>query len=384
MASNMQLAEHVWKQHASNINHGFVNSVIVDSVAENAIGSDGLALIAERFQSVLVLNYVSKKYSPALRSMIQAPVKIKNRGSLPTMIYPVANTDGHEKLTLTKPKSKTVSKKDKVARPPNAFILYRQHHHPIVKSQNPDLHNNQICKSLVRSLNMTTADSSVAIMLGQQWQNEAADVKAQFKSMAEDIKKEHLSAHPNYQYQPRKPAEKKRRMTRRKAEILNAQAKSSNNPTDTATAPAFEKTPTGNVVFTLGDDSIEDDATLMVMLQKHNEDLIAFTTHYDETAAPVLFHERSEEAQNDASFYGNMLNFDEMFTTEYGPNDLLPFDTAMLATVRAADEPTHEVAFDHKSTQLQNAELARELAQFSTLWTPSLSNQEMPSFGDIF
>ncbi|KAI4284148.1 MAG: hypothetical protein L6R38_001646 [Xanthoria sp. 2 TBL-2021] len=346
----MQLAEHVWKQHASNINHGFVNSVIVDSVAENAIGSDGLALIAERFQS-----------------MIQAPVKIKNRGSLPTMIYPVANTDGHEKLTLTKPKSKTVSKKDKVARPPNAFILYRQHHHPIVKSQNPDLHNNQI-----------------SIMLGQQWQNEAADVKAQFKSMAEDIKKEHLSAHPNYQYQPRKPAEKKRRMTRRKAEILNAQAKSSNNPTDTATAPAFEKTPTGNVVFTLGDDSIEDDATLMVMLQKHNEDLIAFTTHYDETAAPVLFHERSEEAQNDASFYGNMLNFDEMFTTEYGPNDLLPFDTAMLATVRAADEPTHEVAFDHKSTQLQNAELARELAQFSTLWTPSLSNQEMPSFGDIF
>ena len=50
MASNMQLAEHVWKQHASNINHGFVDCVVVDPIVENAIGSDGVALIAERFQ----------------------------------------------------------------------------------------------------------------------------------------------------------------------------------------------------------------------------------------------------------------------------------------------------------------------------------------------
>ncbi|KAL8772022.1 MAG: hypothetical protein Q9209_002687 [Squamulea sp. 1 TL-2023] len=368
MSSNIQLAEHVWKQHASNINHGFVNNVVVDSVVENTIGSDGLALIAERFQSVRSLrNSHGKQNLSALRSMIQAPVKIKSRGSLPTVIYPASNPDGHEKITPIEPKSKIKSKKDKIARPPNAFILYRQHHHPIVKSQNPDLHNNQI-----------------SIMLGQQWQNEVADVKAQFKSMAEDIKKKHLSAHPNYQYQPRKPAEKKRRMTRRKAEKLSAQAHSLIVPNDIATVPEFEKTPTGNAVFTLGDDSMDDDATLMAMVKKHNEDLMAFTNHYDETAAPVLYHERSEEAQNDASFYSNMLNFDEMYATEYGVNDLLPFDTAMLATVSAVDDPTHEVAFDHKSTQRQNAELARELSQFSTLWTPSLANYENLAFGDIF
>lgn len=230
---------------------------------------------------------------------------------------------------------------------------------------------------------MIIADPTAAIMLGQQWQNEAADIKARFKSMAEEIKKEHLSAHPNYQYQPRKPAEKKRRMTRRKMEKLRTQATSSNNPTDTAAVPGFEKTPTGNAVFTLGDDSIEDDATLMAMVQKHNEDFMASTTHYDESAAPVLYHERSEEAQNDASFYSNMLNFDEMFATEYGVNDLLPFDSAMLATVRAADEPTHEVAFDYKLAQRQNAEFTREMSQFSTLWTPSSLDHEMPSFGDI-
>jgi len=33
----------------------------------------------------------------------------------------------------------------RVARPPNAFILYRQKHHPVVKAAHPDMHNNQIC-----------------------------------------------------------------------------------------------------------------------------------------------------------------------------------------------------------------------------------------------
>lgn len=37
-------------------------------------------------------------------------------------------------------------KLDKIPRPPNAFILYRQHYHPIIKAQNPQLHNNDICK----------------------------------------------------------------------------------------------------------------------------------------------------------------------------------------------------------------------------------------------
>lgn len=36
--------------------------------------------------------------------------------------------------------------KNKVPRPPNAFILYRKDWHPIVVAQNPGLHNNAICK----------------------------------------------------------------------------------------------------------------------------------------------------------------------------------------------------------------------------------------------
>ena len=62
-------------------------------------------------------------------------------------IMPSRHEQGHDELILgaRDPKVKTV-KTPKVARPPNAFILYRQHHHPLLKSQHPDLHNNQICK----------------------------------------------------------------------------------------------------------------------------------------------------------------------------------------------------------------------------------------------
>jgi HMG (high mobility group) box len=33
----------------------------------------------------------------------------------------------------------------KIPRPPNAFILYRRSHHPIVKQAHPEMHNNDIC-----------------------------------------------------------------------------------------------------------------------------------------------------------------------------------------------------------------------------------------------
>ena len=43
-----------------------------------------------------------------------------------------------------------------------------------------------------------------------------------WKRKAEEVKVKHAKDHPDYQYQPRKPAEKKRRMTKRKAEDIAA------------------------------------------------------------------------------------------------------------------------------------------------------------------
>jgi hypothetical protein len=59
--------------------------------------------------------------------------------SIPTVATPasVSSADTHGRKS-----------KAKVPRPPNSFILYRQHYHPIIKEQIPGIANNDICKSL--------------------------------------------------------------------------------------------------------------------------------------------------------------------------------------------------------------------------------------------
>jgi hypothetical protein len=109
---------------------------------------------------------------------------------------------------LTQPPKKT-----KVARPPNAFILYRSHYHPILLEQRPDLMNNEI-----------------SVMLGKQWRNEPGEVRAEWKVKADKIKKQHAIDNPGYQYAPRKPSEKKRRMTARKLQKLRATRRASGSP----------------------------------------------------------------------------------------------------------------------------------------------------------
>lgn len=97
------------------------------------------------------------------------------------------------------PPMRLPGKKSKVPRPPNAFILYRQSNHPTLKAELPALTNNQI-----------------SVILGKQWKAESEEVKDRFRVMAELLKAKHAAENPGYQYAPRKPSEKKRRMTARK------------------------------------------------------------------------------------------------------------------------------------------------------------------------
>ena len=64
------------------------------------------------------------------------------------------------------------------------------------------------------------------------WHDEPESVKQIFKDQANELKRQHARNHPGYQYQPRKPGEKKRRMSKRKAMALAAQNES--NPHATA------------------------------------------------------------------------------------------------------------------------------------------------------
>lgn len=120
-----------------------------------------------------------------------------------------------------------------------------------------------------------------AIILGRQWNNEDEATKDEWRLKADDFKKQHAIIYPSYQYHPRKPSEKKRRVTRRKSEAA-------------AIVPDFETNNAGNLVMTLDDDL--DDATFEAMHHNYNTTLPA-----NPLAAPtlgsVLFSGHTEESQ---------------------------------------------------------------------------------------
>lgn len=131
----------------------------------------------------------------------------------------------------------------KVPRPPNAFILYRKHFHPILKDQNPHLHNNEI-----------------SVILGKKWNNEAEDVKSEYRIRADKIKKKHAIDNPGYQYAPRKPSEKKRRMTARKL----AQLKASDTENSMPNASTDSPTPSATELIGVTVPSAQETAVTMV------------------------------------------------------------------------------------------------------------------------
>lgn len=155
-----------------------------------------------------------------------------------------------------------------------------------------------------------------AIILGKQWRSEDTAIKALYKRQADELKKRHMEEHPDYQYQPRKPTEKKRRMTRRKAEALSnrddslgsASTQLVSAPMETPLPyelspvfPVFEKTPAGNSVITFGSDDF-DDQTFETLIKEFNESVTAAHPR-----APVnnmvVYSQRTEEAQEDFTFH---------------------------------------------------------------------------------
>ena len=63
-----------------------------------------------------------------------------------------------------------------------------------------------------------------AKIIGKKWKDESEDVKDAYKRKAEAAKRQHLADNPGYHYQPRKPSEKKKRVTKNKLAKLAAKA----------------------------------------------------------------------------------------------------------------------------------------------------------------
>ena len=284
-----------------------------------------------------------------------------NNGNL--LIKPLTKPLGHNLVSNNGPSVPRATKnvggrnwRGKLPRPPNSFILYRQHHHPLMKAKNPSFHNNQICKSW-HFLNASVLIWP-ALILGKQWRDESEEVKDRFKALAEELKKQHLRDHPDYQYQPRKPTEKKRRMTRRRAEALAMSGESSaitevqamdgepstasddsalnggpstiaandalailqsindGSNTDYAASvqpepfdfelPELETTYNGNIILNLGDQGLDSDI-LEAMLESTNGSAAPAALiqghRFPDLGTAALFNEPTQEAQDEYNFY---------------------------------------------------------------------------------
>ncbi|KAJ8066981.1 hypothetical protein OCU04_004360 [Sclerotinia nivalis] len=93
---------------------------------------------------------------------------------------PISDTAVTEQVCLCQPDPK-------IPRPRNAFILYRQHYQAQVVAQHPGLANPEISK-----------------IIGEQWREQAPNVKEEWKRLAEEEKQRHQRQYPNYRYQPRR------------------------------------------------------------------------------------------------------------------------------------------------------------------------------------
>ncbi|CAG8494255.1 16049_t:CDS:2, partial [Racocetra persica] len=83
--------------------------------------------------------------------------------------------------------SKQNRKKPYIPRPPNSFILYRQHHHPLILNQHPGINNSEISR-----------------IIADHWRNLSDHEKDEWKRKAEEAKERHMKAWPDYKYQPRR------------------------------------------------------------------------------------------------------------------------------------------------------------------------------------
>lgn len=98
-----------------------------------------------------------------------------------------ASTSGPPTSDLTREQVCLCQPDPKIPRPRNAFILYRQHYQAQVVSQHPGLANPEISK-----------------IIGEQWREQAPEVKSDWKRLAEEEKQRHQRQYPGYRYQPRR------------------------------------------------------------------------------------------------------------------------------------------------------------------------------------
>lgn len=108
-----------------------------------------------------------------------------------------------------------------IPRPPNSFILYRQSHHQETTAANPGVPNTEICKPRIQMLHRNRANKLSARIIAKNWRKETPEVRAHFKSLADELRRRHEIEHPEYRYAPRRPNQIPRRTKIKMTEKFN-------------------------------------------------------------------------------------------------------------------------------------------------------------------
>lgn len=255
--------------------------------------------------------------------------------------------------------------------------------------------------SLLTKAFVGLADSISAVILGTQWKEEKESTKARYINLAQKLKVKHFLEHPDYQYQPRKPSEKKRRMTRRKAAALaeSEQTKSSSAvkttfasvetpitaEQSTAVIPDLHKTPGGNAELELGDETLDDEA-FAAMLEKYNQSIPPANTPTavrarNDGKTAVMYDEPSEAAQTDANFYSSVFDYNPFAGNEElgeGMHGIMTSEESYQAMMAAVIPNAPQMTFDEQNETLFDAELARmeklapKLGEWSYVFEPEM------------
>ncbi|KAK2878239.1 hypothetical protein FQN49_001040 [Arthroderma sp. PD_2] len=203
-SGSVELVTELLWQHAMSHLQKTNNEILLPIDIRSIVGGASIEVIKNRLGKLLNTPVVAFEDSvnqvyrimptPAFDGQIGAavlPMAIPSDGRMAT--HPPSSSENTNQDIIYQVKA------PKIPRPPNAFILYRQNHHPLIKAAHPEYHNNDI-----------------SILLGKKWKAETPETRAHFKALAEEIKKKHAEDHPDYQYAPRKPSERKRRCTTRR------------------------------------------------------------------------------------------------------------------------------------------------------------------------
>nr|QLL26890.1 MAT1-2-1 [Elsinoe australis] len=254
LTHEQQAVEQLWCLILKELVKGKDSTTIsIPFASANCLGKDGIDAIAQR-----------------CRAFSDSLVEVRNDKEADSIRIAVFSHSAKKKREIAQMTAKTDSpgpsgRSGKPPRPPNSFILYRQHHHAGMVAKHP------------------------AQLIGAMWKKEPQSVRDEWKRKADFAKIQHEQQHPDYQYQPRKPSEKKRRMTKKKAEKMTAVG--DHNAFDTSTSTAV---PSANVPNPLPAPSMTwndnyDEATFTYDPNRHGLQTIdEFITNYLRTTADPL------------------------------------------------------------------------------------------------